>query len=227
MKLLSLNVEQDKHLAKVREFIEIEKADIVALMEVYEDNLDTLLPNYPYRIFAPNFQQDGKMAGVVLASKTSIIDNEIFYVDEREREEVPEHGMGTHRPLLVVGKVGGVTFGATHFTWTPEMSETPKQHEHLDKLLEYLGERRIIMCGDFNIPRGNGAYAKLASKYRDNIPSDVKTTIDPNLHRANKLEAGKLLVVVDYIWTRGGFEVKRVEVKSGVSDHCGIDAEVS
>jgi endonuclease/exonuclease/phosphatase family metal-dependent hydrolase len=230
LKLLSLNVEQDKHLTTAGEFIERENADIVALMEVCEDNLATLLPTYPYRVFKPNFHLDGRKVGVVLASRLPFVTTSHFYADGVSGEEIPPHGMGTHRPLTLFAdiRVGEKRYSiaATHFTWTPDRSETEKQHADLDRLLDYLGDRELLMCGDFNIPRGNGAYKKLARRYRDNIPSSTTTTIDPLLHRGNMTTPGTLSVVVDYVWSTPQYTVQNVKIVRGVSDHCGVTAIV-
>lgn len=234
MKIISVNVEQDKHLTRVRGFIEKGKAEVVVMLECPEDTMSTFVPDYPYREFLPNFMfSNGRKMGVAVASKYHMSEVEKFYCDGPSGD-VPMHGLGTHRPAVVGATFDGVQIYATHFTWTPDMSETEAQHRHLDYLLTRLAGKQIVLCGDFNIPRGNEAYAKLAKRYKDNIPSEVVTTIDPLLHRANLKQEGKLSVVVDYIWTclpagrlQPKYSVSQVRVVSGVSDHCGVVCEIS
>lgn len=238
MKIISINIEQDKHLQRVREFLLRERADVVVLLEASESDLDFLLSEYPQRLFLPNFRfQDGRQIGVAMASKVEMTSKERFYCDG-DLSKVPLHGLGTHRPAVVGATFEGVQIYATHFTWTPDMSETEAQHQHLDYLLARLAGKQMVLCGDFNIPRGNEAYAKLAKCYKDNIPSEVVTTIDPLLHRANLAKippspiatdghGGILRVVVDYIWSTPKYTVSQVRVVSGVSDHCGLVGEIS
>ena len=106
------------------------------------------------------------------------------------------------------------------------MSETEAQHKHLDNLLSHLEGKELVLCGDFNIPRRNGAYGKLAARYKDNIPSNVKTTIDYELHRVKSEGKPKFEVVVDYLWSTPKYEISGVRIVSGVSDHCGLVCEI-
>ena len=67
----------------------------------------------------------------------------------------------------------------------------------------------------------------MANEYRDNIPTTVVTTIDPDLHSYNRAQHGRLAVVVDYLWTTASYRVGTVEIKSGVSDHCAVVCSVT
>jgi len=194
---------------------------------VGESDLENLIPEYKYRVFVPNFcLTDGRLFGVTLASRHPIEGEERFYCDGGDSSNIPLLGLGTHRPAVAGAWVAGYQIYATHFTWTPQMSETEKQHDHLDRLLTRLGGRELVLCGDFNIPRGNGAYQKLATKYKDNVPAEIVTTIDYELHRAKREGRSKFEVVVDYIWSTPGYEVSDVRIVSGISDHCALVAEL-
>jgi len=46
------------------------------------------------------------------------------------------------------------TIGNTHFPWTPDGSASDDQREACDRLIGLLGERPVVLCGDFNAPRG-------------------------------------------------------------------------
>ena len=110
--------------------------------------------------------------------------------------------MGTHAPILVLAKIGQIQIGAVHFSWTPDGSVDDRQRRHMQLLLEYLSTKgELVLCGDFNTPRGNELYEKLLTNYLDNIPTEIQTTIDPKLHRINFENLGKLKLVVDYIWS--------------------------
>lgn len=227
MKMVSINIEGQKHLDTVRDFLTKENPDIVCLMEVCEEDLDSLLFNYLYRVFGANFKlKTGEVIGVALASSQPIAHSTIFYADNKAEDDIPLKSLGGHRPVMVGGETRGVKIGAVHFTWTPRMSESVQQQQDLDRLMAHLDNQEMILCGDFNIPRGNATYQKLAAKYRDNIPTSVKSTIDWELHRAKREGREKFEVVVDYIWSTPGYIVSEVRVESGVSDHCAIVCEI-
>lgn len=110
----------------------------------------------------------------------------------------------------------------THGVWTQDGRVTPYQLRAIDRLLAGLGTiPKLILCGDFNAPRGRQAWARIGQVYADNIPSEVTTTIDGGLHRA-----GYLLHVVDGIFSTPHYTVKDVRIISGLSDHCAIVAEI-
>ncbi len=81
----------------------------------------------------------------------------------------------------------------------------------------------LILCGDFNSPRGGGGiYDRLATQYRDHIPAHITTTIDGQLHRA-----GPLQFVVDGLFSSPEYLVNQVQVVGGLSDHMAIVAKLS
>jgi endonuclease/exonuclease/phosphatase family metal-dependent hydrolase len=107
---------------------------------------------------------------------------------------------------------------STHFTWSPGGTVTQLQKDHMQKVLSFLQkEQEFILCGDFNTPRGNELYGLLATQYRDNIPPDIDTTVDPNLHRVKYLK-----YVVDGMFSTPGYLFQSVRVRAGVSDHKAI-----
>lgn len=242
IKLVSVNIEQDKHNPRVIGFLAREKADVVALMEVYESDVKLLLKDYPYRVFAPNCQSfNGKMWGVAWGSKYPFA-GEVFYADGKNNNEIPLHGTGTHRPVVVVIKftIKGEEFriGATHFTWTEGGKISDKQRDDFARLIDKYRGEEMILCGDFNLPRRNKGeneiYDMMSQIYKDNIPPEIVSTIDPLLHRANFEEHGKLALVVDYLWScltagrrQPKYKVSEVRIETGVSDHCGVVCEIS
>lgn len=88
-------------------------------------------------------------------------------------------------------------------------------------MLALLDLTNIIFCGDFNAPRGRQIWSILSSKLKDNVPNEITTTIDGNIHRA-----GNLQLVVDGLFTSSNYKVCDVQVISGVSDHCAIVAGI-
>lgn len=227
MKLLSVNVEKRNHVELIKNLITKTDAEVVCLEEVCSDDLDLLLEKYPFRLFGPNFRLvDGKEVGVVIAAKCNI-QGRLWYSDGNASREVPLEALGAHRPILILAEVSGMTLGVVHFTWTREMSESDKQAKDLTRLLDYLGDRELILLGDFNIPRGNTTYQRLANKYLDNIPLDIVSTIDFDMHRAKREGKNRFEAVVDYIWSTRAYKVTNVQVISGVSDHCAIVCDIA
>lgn len=234
LKSVSINIEADKHLKSVREFLAKEAADVICLMEAREiDVLEIAHNDYPFVIFAPSdVLSDGNKTGIAMLSKYPIFEVEKYYCGENVSKytKLPRV-MGTHTPTLLMAKImsdeGEMNIGAIHFSWTKDGHENARQERHMEKLIEFLGRQgEFVLCGDFNIPRGYKLYEKLNMLYKDNIPSEVLTTIDPEIHRANKDERGKLKLVVDYIFSTPKYQVEKVRVEEGISDHCGVVANV-
>lgn len=228
IRIVSVNIEGDKHLATVRPFLDQEDAEVVCLMEVFEDQVEKLAGSkYPYRTYTPNVRsaEDNRTWGVAILSKYPITDVEEYHCGE---VGIPQDKPGAHLPALVIGKIERESkvyqIGAVHFSWTPDGRENLRQSKHMDKLLEFLKPKgELILAGDFNIGRHiNALYDRLAQYFHDNIPAEVKTTIDPVLHRANWQERGKLALVVDYVWTTSAYQVTNLRLRTGVSDHLGL-----
>jgi endonuclease/exonuclease/phosphatase family metal-dependent hydrolase len=227
-KIVSINIERHKHFDRVVSFLEKENPEIICLMEVGEADVSVLAGSeYPYTVYAPNDvmpENEGSgTTGVAILSKKPIDKTEKFYCGEEDRAYLEKPGMGTHAPILILAKIGEIQIGAVHFSWTADGSVDERQRKHIGILLEYLSTKgELVLCGDFNIPRGNEMYLKLAGTYKDNIPAEIVTTLDPKLHRANFAVPGKLQFVVDYAWTTPGYTVSELRVVQGVSDHCAL-----
>lgn len=238
IKLVSINIEGQKHLETVKAFLARETPDVVCLQECFGDTIDELSHDYPYRLYGPTYLADQNETGLiegnrdwgeVLISKTPLENPRLDYlpIDGYGPQNLPRHGQDNHVVCLVRASVKGYQVGTTHFTWTPKGTITKRQREHMRLLLDLLKGEEIVMAGDFNIPRGNQLYKQLAVKYRDNIPLAVSSTLDPVLHYANAELVGQLKLVVDYIWSTPKYSVGQVRVESGVSDHCALVCSIS
>jgi endonuclease/exonuclease/phosphatase family metal-dependent hydrolase len=227
-KIVSINIERHKHFDRVVEFLKRENPEIVCLMEVNELDIEILAGTiYPHTVYAPNDvmpESEGRgTTGVAILSKQPIDSSDKFYCGEEDKLQLKKPGMGTHAPILILAKIGQLQIGAVHFSWTADGSVDERQRKHTGILLDYLSTKgELVLCGDFNIPRGNEMYQKIAGVYKDNIPADITTTLDPHLHRANFEMPGKLQFVVDYVWSTPKYEVSELQVVQGVSDHCGL-----
>lgn len=236
LKLVSINIEGRKHLKEVKNFLAREKADAVCLMEVCQSDVLVLAgEEYPFVVFAQNDVLGNitgstglDPTGVAILSKVVMIDVEKTNLGERPRNRVVLPKSGTHAPVLLIAKIGDYQIGAVHFTWTKKGEVSSEQTMHIGKLLTYLEAKgELVLCGDFNIPRGNDNYKMIAKVLKDNIPSVVESTIDPVLHYGNQEVAGKLKLVVDYIFSTPKYKVGEVEVVQGVSDHCALVCTIS
>ena len=247
MKLLCVNIEGQKHVDKIRELLQKENADVVCLAECFPDTIDYLTGGkYPYRLYVPTYQVDQvegegplglipsttRVWGEAIVSQYPLLDAQTTYLsmDSYGADNIPTHGTDHHIPALIVAniKMGGETIrvGTVHLTWTPKASMTKRQRQNVAELIELLSGQEIVLAGDFNLPRGNDVYVKMSKYFKDNVPSSIMTTLDPEFHYTNKGQVKKLELVVDYVWSTPKYLVKSVRVISGVSDHCAITCEI-
>ncbi len=244
MKLLSVNIEGQKHLEKIKALIITEKPDVVCMAECFPDTILFLAGDgYPYRLYAPTYMvdQDDEFTlipsktrrwGEVIISKYPIFDTQITYLsmDTYSETNLPTHGTDNHIPALITAniEIGGEQYriGTIHLTWTPKARMTKRQKKNVQELLDLVDQEEIVLCGDFNIPMGNKVYVQMKKRFKDNIPPKIETTLDPKLHYRNTKVPGTLKLVVDYVWSSPKYLVNSVRVISGVSDHCAIACEV-
>lgn len=239
LKLINLNIEGDQHLPQVIEFLKKEKAEVVCLQEVLKDNIPALIARTDYqvkffpmtRVVDPTIwaQSVRGEAGVAILTKLKIIQHGSTYyfggIGEMPTFNVNDF-TNVWRILAwieIEKDSQKYLIANTHFTWTPEGKSTPKQFQDLEnllKILDNLGE--FVLCGDFNAPRGGEIWNELAKRYQDNIPPDIKTTIDPKLHRV-----GPLQLVVDGLFSTPKYQVENVKVVSGLSDHQAVVGEIT
>lgn len=238
LKLLSLNIEGDNHYDRIFSFFEAEKPDVICVQEFYQVDIPLFQAKTGMQVHflplsivtAPNPYRKAQkgVEGIGILTQLPVKESGSFYyesqpIDDTIRDSSPG---GERRGLLwlavekenVVYKVA-----TTHFTWSPNASVTDLQRSDLNSLLpklELLGE--IAFCGDFNAPRGKEIFDILASKYVDNIPPEVTTSLDKKIHRAGDRLPD---VVVDGLFTKG-YVASTVRVVPGISDHCAIIGSV-
>lgn len=116
------------------------------------------------------------------------------------------------------------TIATTHFTRTPDGSTSDKQREDLKNLLAITKKcPELILCGDFNAPRGGEIFGILADMYTDSIPPEYLSSLDPKLHQLR----GSKPLMVDGLFTTSEYRATDVKLTVGVSDHMAITALVS
>lgn len=227
LKLITLNIEGDKHLGIVITFLKKEKADVVCLQEVFEED---------FSVFKKNLKMEGEFfpmccvgkehfrtkAGVVgVAYLTCLKHTPIewhYYWGDRT---IPKHTHATPYSKDLVFAVSTVekdgekyTIGTTHFTWTPHGQANEQQRRDFKSLMKRVKRYdELILCGDFNAPRGREMFTAFTRHFKDHVPTEVDSTLDPHFHNAKSLR-----YVVDGIFSTHHYSVK-VRVVDGLSDH--------
>lgn len=229
IKLLCLNIEGKRHLERIVPFLRNNHFDVVMLNEVFEDDIplfsDLLATNY---IFAPALTKSGvRWGNLALCMLPDHKYSKTYYVGSEESIKEYDHSV----PFDQCKSFVGIEFTAdnrdyrllsTHFTWSPKGEPSDLQREELRYLYGKLDELpHFVISGDFNTPRGTEIFDNLASKYKDNIPPEVTTTIDGNFHKA-----GHLPYVVDGLFSTDDYLIQNVKVIDGLSDHCAVTAEI-
>jgi endonuclease/exonuclease/phosphatase family metal-dependent hydrolase len=124
-----------------------------------------------------------------------------------------------------------ITISTTHFPVTDHT--TPGYQDHairdfqnvydmersqalLDKLINFINSVNgpLVFTADLNNARGEYFYDALAHELVDRVPTSLKSSIDPKLHRIKHLE-----LMVDTIMTTPDVTVEKFDVVEGVSDH--------
>lgn len=236
MKLISLNIQIDLHLDRIIPFLKRENPDVVLLQEVLEKDLPLLESTLQMKsIFTPiaQFQWRGSLQveGQAIFTNLPLIESFVEYY-RGHKDFIPTielwSGAGAEfaralNVIRVVKEGKNYCLAMTHFTWSPGGTLSAKQIQDIEILFDLLSSLPdVVLCGDFNTPRGGPIFDKLASRFKDNIPLHVMTTIDKNWHKA-----GDLQMVVDGLFTTPHYSVDSIRIVENVSDHFGIVAHVS
>jgi exonuclease III len=242
MKLISLNIELNRHYETVFDLIKKEKPDVICLQELLEEDFERFKKEFGmdgvFKVFQyVNDHRFGdiydKRHGVAIFSK-KIEDFGYFFYEGKEEnimksfEEYLVSAEFHKNEVLVWAYIkdekGAVyRFTTTHFPVTEKGESTPYQLEVADKLLAKLADiGEFVLCGDMNAPRGNETFSRFAKTYKDNIPLEYKTSLDQNLHRVKGLQ-----YMVDSLFTTPGYKAENVKLVDGVSDHMAIVADIN
>ena len=241
--LVSLNIERSKHLDLVEQFLMKEKPDVTCVQELMENDIERIshaLPNARsfYVPMAMHSDQAVYPIGIgVFSSLPMRRTSAHYYVGEastlRDIRQAESATYNNFNRMLAVADIenDGETYqiATTHFTWTPDGTPDEFQRRDMKGLINVLGTLgEFVLCGDFNAPRGGEMFAELASRYKDNIPPEYKTSLNASFHRSGKTRAHELVdKMVDGIFSTPTYDVSGVRLVSGVSDHCAIVATVS
>jgi exonuclease III len=244
MKIASLNVERSMHMQeRVLPFLKREQPDIFCVQELCPHDIPALEDLFGQKVlYAPmNLHgfptaDDARLepVGVGLVAKTPLLDTAIYTYAGQPLPLAPQHMMkvGGHffsdiskiGQLALSATVAGMRVMTTHLAVTVKGESTPEQQALAKKLIDYATWEAnrfggLLLCGDFNAPRGRRTWEMLCEAFTDNIPPAITSTIDGNIHRA-----GPIPYVVDGLFTTGHARVNDVQMHNGLSDHCGFTA---
>ncbi len=235
IKLISLNIERDQHYDTVLPFLKAEQADVVALEEVLERDVERFKKELGMAdaLFVPlGIPDKGRnveplvatreQEGILLLSRLPMEERgHIFYCSCGDPEAVSLWSVHGHLVVLWIqvereGKM--YTIATTHLTWTPNGESNDIQRRDVQQMLKVLEPfHEIVLCGDFNAPRGRETWERVALRYTDNIPQNYTTSIDPKLHVVHGLQ-----YVVDGMFSTPEYKVFDVRLVEGVSDHKAV-----
>lgn len=235
--LASLNIDGNKHFDKFIPFFKKADPDVICLQEVFSQDLLLLRKELGMEvIFAPMTMRPYitddptslAIMGVAICSKLPLDSVEpIYYFGNSEMVPLYRYHDETrqHRPLLFATATKEnerFVIATTHFMVTDEAKPTDYQRRDLASVLKITESiPEIIMCGDFNAPRGDEIFDALAKRFTDNIPVEYTTSIDGTIHRK-----GPLPYMVDGLFTSPQYRARNVKLNSGISDHMGITAVI-
>ena len=238
VKLITLNIQGDRNIKRVIPFLEKEKADVACLQEIFVSDFEEIRKKLAIKgYFCPMTYIDNKVYhertekegpfGIAIMSKL---------ICEKPKADYYS-GDGTCPVLTSSGIIDRVLFhsgfykngqvfhiGTTHFEWTPDGRTSNRQRLAFRNLMSVLEDADdFVLCGDFNAPRGREIYNLfLEEGFKDNLPLDIKSTIDTKYHWNKNLE-----LVVDTIFSRGKYNVSNVRVVDGLSDHKAVVGDIS
>jgi endonuclease/exonuclease/phosphatase family metal-dependent hydrolase len=241
LKLVSCNIEGHRHFdERLLPFLEKEQPEFMSLQEVFEVDVPALKEKFgmdgqfwPMGIIndkSIHFQEPLGSWGVLQLTNLPIkSQGHEYYLGAAEPVPVLDlkadpNSSGRVLEWMTVEKDGQeYTFATTHFIWTPNGDPTELQHTSLAKMWQILATLPpYVLSGDLNAPRGRAIFDEIATRLHDNIPPEVTTSIDGNLHKAGKLE-----LMVDGLFSTPEYQLTKVRVESNVSDHKALVAEVS
>jgi endonuclease/exonuclease/phosphatase family metal-dependent hydrolase len=236
LKLFDLNIEGHDHLERWVPFAKAGNFDVICLQEVFQVDLPEIASEFGMEyVFAPNMNISQPNSydyetlgiwGVAILTRLPVKSHQNkYYVGTPDVKVFVKPNDSSRSLLSVVVEKDGKEFrvGTTHFTWTPDGQSTPGQLQDFNALTKLLAEHPDwIFTGDFNAPRGREVFTKFTELFIDNLPPEVITTIDPELH----YKKGEVKLVVDTVFTTPHYQAADVQVHTGLSDHCGLTARV-
>lgn len=201
--------------------------DVLCLQEVCSCDMAQIEEELGMRgIFAPQIIWEGGTQyeiGIALFSRREIKHFEIqYYVNSPKVKSYTDPNDASRAIILADIQVGQSTIkvGTLHFTWSANGQNTDEQERDLNELLRIVSKYdNLLLCGDFNIPRGTRLYETLERTFKSWVPKSYRSSLDPELFRNREVE-----LVVDHLLSTPSYECVNVELLTGLSDHRAIRA---
>ncbi len=248
MKLISLNIELDKHLDLVIPFIQTQRPDILCLQELLEENVPAIAKALGYEhvyqasaysahpLYA---EQIGKRQGVGIFARKITGSGTGFYLGTGEHISLPFDEYASVVPDvekerafiwadIPTAEGSTVRIATAHLPVTERGAATGAQLEAAERLLAALAPLGdIVLCGDMNAPRGQATFDRIAQSYSDRIPPEYTISIDCDIHRSGeRIRQENPSLMVDGLFLSPAYEASGVRLQNGVSDHMAIVAEI-
>ena len=245
---VSVNIEGAKHLDLVETFLKAQAPEVVCIQELFERDIERISASLgnAHAKFLPMMRRDDQrgdmnLRGVGIFTSLPITASSLEYYrgDPAALRDYDETNLDTKYHTQNMGvlfcevKKDDVIFkiGTTHFTWTPKGGADDFQRKDIKSLLGVLASSgEFVLAGDFNAPRIHEGepgeiFSQLAAAYKDNIPAQYTTSLDPARHRAPLDEQADKMV--DGLFTTPAYTASDVALQAGVSDHCAITATIT
>ena len=240
MKLISLNIEFNRHLDRVKDFLQAEQADVVCLQELLQEHLPFFQEATGADVvhYAPmtRLQRHGvdDLLGVGIFSRVPVSRWQVHLLGGEGSGTEPfkaetaasKHGSTRFVALeaVLATPTGDLPLLTTHFPVTVEGGMDEFQTGVCDNFLNLVaGYPTVAACGDFNAPRGRPIFSRLAAALTDTIPAHYETSLYGPFHKAGY----QLPYMVDGLFVKGRANASNVALKAGMSDHHAIVAELS
>lgn len=235
MKLITLNIEGDRHLSRVLPFLQQENADIVCLQEVFEVDVPTISAHLKMQAYFvpmarmeeenPYYKSLKGVWGIALLTKHEPLMIKKQYYRGTGTTPLFHHPYDNDHAIIISTIQEGekiFTIATTHFTWSPKGEISPEQESSFAELEAILNQYPdLVLCGDLNAPRGRDVFAMFEQTLTDALPKQYTTTLDKQFHYA-----GELHLVVDTIFTKGKYIAHDVHLVDGISDHMAVVGEI-
>ena len=233
LKLLTLNIEADRHLDRVEATIAEHLPDIVCLQEALEPDCERLAAVGRYDVkftlsaHVPKWSGGQSSWGVAVLSRVPVRSQSVHYYSSDARIRLVREPNDVRRVVVMTElEHQGMPYriATTHFTWSPDGQIIKEQKADFARLQRVLSAYPdYVLCGDFNSPRGREMFGMFVDQLKviDHLPAGVTSTLDPLFHRVGTLE-----LVVDTIFSTPQYRVTQTRVLDGISDHKGILARI-
>lgn len=227
IKFLHLNIEGRKHIEPITKFLESNEIEVCCFQEIDEETTKLFCNKFGFQCVYVDMglvKSLNRTQGIAILSKLPIVSTE-----EKFLIRIPsdyQYGYENFKVLMATIEKSGESYKiiTVHLpVHRPGHIISPFQLETYAELKKVLDDiDSFLLTGDFNAPRGTVIFDELAKKYKDNMPMDLTSSLDPILHKAAPLE-----YVVDGIFTTSSYMVSDVKIHNGISDHKGVSGILS